>query len=118
MANPSKQKGTAAETAVVNYLHERGFVNVERRALAGQLDKGDIAGLAGFAVEVKACKAMQLASWVAEAQVEAFNAHVPYGVVWHKRTGRSQPADWYVTMTGATFVDLAWHVPTIQAVTA
>ncbi len=38
----SKQKGTAAETAVVKYLKANGFPKAERRALQGNLDKGDI----------------------------------------------------------------------------
>lgn len=107
MSNPSKQKGTAAETAVVEYLRSQGFSTVERRALSGNLDKGDIAGVPYFAIEVKNCKTTTLAAWVAEANVEAFNAAEPYGVVWHKRSGRSSPGDWYVTMDGKTFTELA-----------
>ena len=105
--NRSKQKGTAAETAVVDYLRSRGFTNVERRTLAGVHDRGDIAGLPGMVIEVKNCKDMQLASWVDEATVEAVNAHAGIGVVWHKRRGRSSPGGWYVTMTGSEFALLA-----------
>ena len=41
----SKQKGTSAETAVVNYLKDKWKIPAERRALTGALDKGDISGI-------------------------------------------------------------------------
>ncbi len=104
--NPSKAKGTAAETAVVRYLHEEGFPQVERRTLSGSYDRGDVAGLTGIAVEVKACRTMALGSWVDESQVEKVNAEARIGVVWHKRIRHSNPGDWFVTMTGADFVQL------------
>ena len=40
----SKQKGTFAETAIVEYL-KQFWSNVERRALSGSNDKGDIANV-------------------------------------------------------------------------
>lgn len=101
-----RQKGTAAETAVVNYLRERGFVGAERRALKGGKDEGDITGLGPVCVEVKNCKTMDLAGWVDEAMVEKANARAEIGAVWAKRRGKGSPADWYVVMTGAQFADL------------
>lgn len=101
----SRAKGTAFETAIVNYLVGEGFP-VERRALAGSLDKGDIAGLP-VAVEAKNVKATALAAWVDEADAEAVNAAAPLGgVVWHHRRGRAHPSQGFVTMSGATFVRL------------
>lgn len=41
MANPSKAKGTRAETKVKNYFIEHGF-RCERKALAGSNDEGDL----------------------------------------------------------------------------
>lgn len=41
MSNPSKQKGTRAETRVVNYLTAHGL-KAERKALKGSKDEGDI----------------------------------------------------------------------------
>jgi hypothetical protein len=102
----SKQRGTAAETAVVRYLQANGHPDAERRTLAGRNDRGDIANIPGVAVEVKACKAIDLAGWVDEANVEAKNAGVPVGVVWAKRRGKTDPASWYVVMDGATFLKL------------
>ena len=42
MANPNKNKGTAAETAVVKYAWTQGFHEAERIALAGANDQGDV----------------------------------------------------------------------------
>ena len=106
MVNRSKAKGTAAESAVVNYLRDAGWPVVERRALNGSQDKGDIANLPDTVVEVKACREFDLAGWVAEANTERDNAGVEYGVVWAKRRGKTDPGEWYVVMDGATFVRL------------
>lgn len=101
----SKAKGTRFETAICDYLNAEGFP-VERRALAGSADKGDIAGLP-VAVEAKNVKATALAAWVDEADAEAVNAKAPLGgVVWHHRRGRAHPSQGFVTMSGATFVRL------------
>lgn len=74
----SKQKGTAAETAVVRYLRQwpDNFGLVERRALSGGADKGDIAGVAGWAIEVKAAERLELAKWQRETLTEMANAGV------------------------------------------
>lgn len=95
-----KQKGTAAETAVVRFLQFNGYPDVERRTLTGAHDRGDIAGLRNLVIEVKDHGRMDLAGWLAEVEQERINAGATHGVVWHKRRGKSNPADWYVTMTG------------------
>jgi hypothetical protein len=100
----SKQKGTAWESAIVAYLNGAGFP-VERRTQAGAHDKGDVAGLP-LVIEAKNCRATELAAWVDEAVAEARNARVPVGVVWHHRRGKASPADGFVTMSGAAFVEL------------
>lgn len=104
--NANKQKGTKAETAIVRYLRANGHPDAERRALAGVADRADIAGVPGVVIESKDCGRFELAKWLDEATKERDNAGVPIGVVWAKRRGRSSPADWYVIMDGATFVEL------------
>ena len=104
--NRAKQKGTAAETAVVTYLQAQGYPAVERRAMNGVKDRGDIAGVPGVVIEVKNCATMQLAEWVKEALAERENDKAKVGLVWHKRRGKGSPADWYVTMTGADLIAL------------
>jgi hypothetical protein len=108
----SKAKGTAAETAVVEYLKE-WFPRCERRTTSGSNDRGDInlgpsylRNQVDVVIEVKNHRVMALPEWIKEANVEAFNANVDIGVVWHKRVGKGSPADWYVTMDGATFTDI------------
>lgn len=102
----SKRKGTAAETAIVNYLRTVGFTQTERRALNGNIDRGDIAGIPGVVIEAKNCARQELAAWVAEAELERDNDRASLGVVWHKRRGKGDPADWFVTMSGTQFTAL------------
>ena len=56
MSSKNKIKGTAFETAVVNYINNNSCLNVERRALSGMNDKGDIIGVPDTAVECKNVK--------------------------------------------------------------
>lgn len=110
MANRSKQKGTAAESAVRDYLRASGWIYAERLPLSGSKDRGDITGVdPGLVIEVKACNAMDLGGWLRELDAEVVNANADLGVVWHKRRGKSSPADWFVTMTGDDFVQLLRH---------
>lgn len=84
MANPSKAKGTRAETKVVRYLEAHGFT-ARRQALAGSDDQGDIEAYAPgsnskLIIEVKAGKQTaapnrsQIVEWCRQTKVEATNA--------------------------------------------
>jgi len=106
MVNRSKAKGTAAETAIARYLQTNGFPYAERRTLNGTHDRGDIAGIPSVVIEVKNCAKTELGSWIAEAERERDNDNATLGVVWHKRRGKTDPADWFVTMSGAQFAAL------------
>ncbi|GIF14820.1 hypothetical protein [Actinoplanes teichomyceticus] len=101
----SRKKGTAWESSITAYLSGAGFPGVERRALTGSQDKGDVAGLP-LVIEAKNCKTTTLAAWVDEASAEAKHAGVAVGVVWHHRRGKSSPGDGFVTMSGEDFVTL------------
>lgn len=94
----SKQKGTSAETAVVNWLVSKGRKHVERRALSGLLDRGDIAGVPGVVFEVKNHKEMKLSAWLKELEVEMANDKADTGVVIHKKVGTTDVGKWYATM--------------------
>lgn len=83
MSNPSKQKGTRAETKVVNYLKLRG-IKAERKALKGNKDEGDIQvhnddGSNWITLEVKTGKQTanynrkQLKEWLEQATIEGLN---------------------------------------------
>lgn len=94
----AKQKGTAAETAVVNWLKGKGRKHVERRSLNGSSDRGDIAGLPGVVIEVKNHARMELSAWVSELEVEMLNDKADTGTVIHKKKGTTDVGQWYATM--------------------
>lgn len=102
----AKAAGTRAETAIANLLRDSGFPYAERRAKTGAKDTGDISGLLGGVVEVKDCAKMSLSGWLKEAKTEQSNAGAWWSAVWHKKTGKGSPADWYVTLDGASFIEL------------
>jgi hypothetical protein len=102
-----RAKGSAFEREVVRVLREHGHPHAERAYGAGRpRDVGDVSGVPGFAVEVKACRALDLAGWADEAAREAVNVGagtVP--VVVAKRRGR--PAeDAYAVMPLSHFAEL------------
>lgn len=102
----SKAKGTAAETAVVGYLRDQGALHVERRALSGTQDRGDVAGIPGIVTEVKNVSRDGLPSWIDEAEVEKVNDGAVLAVVWHKRIRKGSPGEWFVTMKGSQWVEV------------
>jgi len=101
----SRRKGTAWESAVVEYLRENGFPQAERRALSGARDRGDIAGVPGVQIECKAEKSITLATYMDEVKVQTANAGAQLGVAVVKRRNRS-PGDSYVVMPLHAFADL------------
>lgn len=103
--NASKRKGTAFEVAVVDYLRAHGFPFAERRAQRGVNDGGDIAGVIGWALEAKACKELNLAAWVTEAEKEASNSEARWWAVIAKRRMRST-GEAYVLMSLEMFCRL------------
>jgi hypothetical protein len=106
MSNPSKAKGTAAETAVVAYLQRRGWPHAERRALSGSQDRGDVAGIAGVCLEVKSHRTHDLAGWMRELEAEQRNAGAVVGAVVAKKRGTTDPAEWYAVLTVRQLCDL------------
>lgn len=94
----SKQKGTAAETALVNWLKKQGEKHVERRPLNGSADRGDIAGIHDVVIEVKNTVRMELSGWLAELAVEMNNDKANTGVVVHKKKGTTDVGEWYATL--------------------
>ena len=102
----AKQKGTAAETAVVKFLRDNGFPHAERRALHGTVDKGDITGCGPVVFEVKNHAKMDLAGWIKELESETVNAKADTGVVVAKKRGTTNPAEWYAVLPFEWFVKL------------
>lgn len=87
-----KQKGTAFESAIVEYLQNLLCDNtIERRALNGTCDRGDISGVTfcghRVTLECKNENRMRLAEYIREAETEARNDAAHYYAVIHKKRG-------------------------------
>ena len=111
-----KQKGTAFETRVLDYLRERigdpeGMIH--REALHGNADEGDIKGLyiglKSLVLECKNHNRFDLATWIGQAHDEKANAGADYGMVVFHRPGKGgkQMGDQYVLMDLDTLARLA-----------
>lgn len=99
----AKAAGSRFERVVADYLAEHVSDVIDRRVKTGAADKGDIGGVRvhgqRVALECKDVAKMNLAGWVTEAGVERVNDDALAGVVVHKRRGKGQPGDQYVTLT-------------------
>ena|SRR6187402_940933 len=110
----SKAKGRAWETACVLWLIDHGYPFAERRRLTGAQDKGDISGVPGVVLECKHERSYKLPEWLREAETERANDNAPVGAVWARRNGKPDPADGFIILTPAVFLDLlrrAGHLP-------
>lgn len=97
MANPSKDLGTKFESATVAYLRERtGDGRIERRALHGSYDMGDVYGIMAHGhVGIAECKRVErmtaslLDAWKRQALDERYNADADFVllVVWRRGKG-------------------------------
>ena len=100
----SRRKGNRAEVAVVNYLKAHGYdVETSRNARGGTQKGADVLGDFPAAVEVKNQARLDLAGWWAQAVEQANGGNA---VVVHKRVGKADPGEWWVTMDLATLVRL------------
>jgi hypothetical protein len=102
----SRAKGTTWESAIVTHLRTHGAPHAERRALNGNHDRGDIAGIPGVVIEAKSAARVELAAWVDEAEQERANDLARIGVTWFKRRGKTSAGAGFVAMTGDTFLRL------------
>ncbi|MFM9649981.1 hypothetical protein ACKI1S_28010 [Streptomyces galilaeus] len=108
MANPSKARGTAWESAIRDFtnaflglykddwrdlpasqrfLNMLDWRNVKRQAQEGAKDVGDLHAWP-FILEAKDVKSPAVPTWLRQAEAEAVNAGFPYGVVIHKTRGK------------------------------
>ena len=106
----SKAKGRDGENAVVDYLRQRGYP-AERRRQTGAQDCGDVSGVPGWVIEVKAEKRLNLAGYMDELVAERINAEKRYGsrqagFVVCKRRGTQYPGEWYAVLTLDEMVNL------------
>ncbi|MCW2132916.1 hypothetical protein [Arthrobacter sp. VKM Ac-2550] len=106
----AKQAGTRFETSIAGYLNEHVDDRIERRAKTGAKDRGDIGGVrhmgGRLVIECKNTAKTMLGTWAAETETERGNDDALAGVIVHKRHGKGQPEDQWVTMTMADLVAL------------
>lgn len=102
----AKAKGTSFERHLADALRESGvFPEAERAPRWGSKDKGDLVNVLPFCIEAKATKHIDLAGFLAEAEVEAGHAGADFPVVVIKR--RMKPVlDSYVVMTLEDWLEL------------
>lgn len=111
----ARARGASFERLIADALAAHVDDVVDRRVKTGALDKGDIGGLRTprghrVVVECKNTKTMNLAGWVQEAQREAVNDNAIAGIVVHKRRGKGDPMEQYVTMTLRDYIVLVHGV--------
>jgi hypothetical protein len=106
MANANKIKGDMAEREVTKYLQGSGFT-ASRIPAGSNADIGDVWLPPPLpAIQVKNVAKLDLSGWCNQVDEQAFNAKRECGVVVHKRKGKTNPGDWYVTMTLDTLTKL------------
>jgi hypothetical protein len=118
VVNKPKAKGTAAETAFVNWLRTVGFPHAERRSLQGSLDKGDVTGTPGVCWEVKvADRGYQMAGWLRETEVERLNSNADHGVLICKPKlfGARSVGSWVAGMYSVHFDNLVARATAVAA---
>ena len=106
----AKAAGTRFESMVASFLAEHVDDRIERRARGGAKDRGDIGGLRHMGqrvvIECKDKARTELGGWAAEAEIERGNDDAVAGIVVHKRHGKGQAGDQWVTMTLGDLVAL------------
>lgn len=105
-----KAKGREAEKAVVEYLRGKGFP-AERRRLTGAADCGDVSGVSGWVLEVKAERRLDLPGYLRELASEIKAADLALdsdhrGAVIVKKRGSLDASKWYAVLTLEDLVGL------------
>lgn len=109
----AKAAGEKFNRDVADYLAEHIDDRIDKRVRTGAKDKGDIGGMrhpANNARIVGECKnettGLSLGTWSNETETERINDGAVAGVIFHKRHGKGDPADQWVTCTLRDFVAL------------
>ena len=106
MTSPQKRKGSAAELAVAKWLRKLGWIHAERSRAGWTDDRGDIDGMPGVCIEVKAEKKIDIPGYLRELEVEMENAKAWTGTVIIKRRGSRNVDDWYAVMPAKIWGEL------------
>ena len=99
----ARQAGSRFEREVADYLAEHVDDRIDRRVKTGAKDKGDIGGLRHMGqrvvIECKNTSRINLGTWINEAHTAMGHDDAGVAVVIHKRHGKGQPGDQWVTTT-------------------
>ena len=102
----ARAKGTRGENEIVDYLKRATGLPVERRALHGTRDKGDVAGIPLWVVSVKNQRRFELAEWLDDLRKQMLNAEAQFGVLIVKRPGKGAAGAYWIfpAETGIKFL--------------
>ena len=99
----ARAAGTRFERNIADYLAAHVDDRIDRRVKTGNKDRGDIGGVrhmgGRLVLECKDTARTDLGTWAREAEVERGNDDALAGLVVHKRHGKGQAGDQWVTMT-------------------
>lgn len=103
----AKSAGARFERLIADYLAEHIDDRIDRRVKYGNNDRGDIGGIrlspalrgGRVVAELKDTATLSLGAWATEAELERMNDDAVAGVIVHKRRGRADPGDQWVTCT-------------------
>ena len=115
----ARTAGTRFERQTADYLARAlDDDRIDRRARTGAKDRGDITGVAHMGqrivIECKNTTRTDLAQWWKEAQTERDNDDAGIALVVHKRHGRADPGDQWVTLTLRELAALLTATPSRQ----
>lgn len=106
----AKKAGSSFERLIADHLAKHVDDRIDRRVKTGSQDRGDIGGVRHMGgrvvLECKNTAKTSLGTWATEAETERGNDDGLASVIIHKRHGKGQPADQWVTMTLADFTAL------------
>lgn len=125
MGASEQRKGREFEQRLVNSLKAAGFPNARRTVRTGYRnavtqadDEGDIDGVPGFGIQLKALKTELVPGLVLdrtfdETVTQAGTSRIPLLV--NHRVGRGDPMLWWVWLRSSDFVLLVTGVPAFVA---
>lgn len=119
-----KDKGTKAETDVVNWARSKGFHNPARIVQYGNKDHGDVQLAPNIMAQIKdgytegrEPSDYLIGQWLGKLDEQKKHGGWEHTVLVHKRKGKGSPDDWRWYIDGPTFARLTCgtfqpeHVP-------
>ncbi|GAA3962948.1 hypothetical protein [Gordonia caeni] len=99
----AKAAGTRFERNIADTLAQHVDDRIDRRVKTGAKDRGDIGGVRlhgqRIVLECKNTSRINLATWMRETEDERGNDDALAGLIIHKRHGKGDPLDQWVTCT-------------------